>query len=52
MVSSPIWTLPVQFQVRVSATGRFSSAAVRVTVLNTDPGTKAEERNRFRYAPL
>ena len=53
MVSSPIWTLPVQFHVRVSsASGRFSSAAVRVTVLNTDPGTKAEERNRFRYAPL
>ena len=48
MVSSPTWMLPVQFQVRVSASGRFSSAAVRVTVLNTDPGTKVEDRKRFR----
>ena len=47
-VSPPISTLPVQFHVRLSASVRVSSAAVRVTVLNTDPGTKVADRKRFR----
>ena len=52
MVSSPIWTLPAQVQVRLSRSGSFSRAAVRVTVLNTDPGVKVEDRKRLQISAL
>ena len=48
MVSSPIWTLPEQVQVRSARSGISSRAAARVTVLYTDPGVKVEDRKRFR----
>ena len=51
MVSPPITMLPWQSQVRSNRSGISSMAAARVTVLNTDPGVKVEERKRFRYAP-
>ncbi len=49
-VSSPIWTLPVQVHVRLMASGSCSSAAVSVTVLNTEPGTMAENQTDI-HAP-
>ena len=51
MVSPPTTVEPVQVKVRPNRSGRFSMAAVRVTVLNTEPGVKVLDRKRFTYTP-
>ena len=47
MVSPPTTVEPVQVKVRWNRSGICSRAAVRVTVLKTEPGVKVLDRNRF-----